>query len=93
MEDEKINHHFAVLSEQFIALASQVAELRAAVNVLKVCVATQASSGQSDRWCKSSPAVGGTAVKTRSTSARDEEGTPNMIEALKQWKSGGKHSA
>ena len=92
MDDQTIKKHFATLTEQFIAMGSQLAELRASVNVLKVLEAIRMSPADPVEGLK---ALRQLEEKQQSLDPQAQEAKKysEMIEALKQWKSGGKHRA
>jgi hypothetical protein len=92
MDDAKIKQMFATLTEQFINATSQLSALKASVNVLKAALATQLNPENPLEVLKFFQAQ-----ETRFLNADPQEQARKQaaetIEAMKIWKSGGKHEA
>jgi hypothetical protein len=94
MDDTKIQNFIATISEQFIVLEEQIAELRASVTVLKGILAIQLSPDDPLEGAKQLRHLEDAVLK-RDPNASARQQAADVIEAVRLWQKtgGGKHEA
>lgn len=94
MDDDKTKKMLITFSEQFVTLAGQVAELRSAVNVLKVLVAAQLMPDdplEGLKQIRNQEKI----LLARDSNEQERKSTAELIEAVKLMRKhgGGTHEA